>query len=202
MKAIQSVALCLVLLAPGISRADDAKVKEVLRELTLRLRTAETEQASLQADKAQLEQDKKALADKADLLTKGAASDKATIADLTSKAAEQEAAINQTKDSLAKWKAAYGQISAAAQKLKAERDKAVGEEILAKRTAADRETKNRELYSLANEILTRYEKFGLGDALAAREPFTGITRTKLENLVQDYSDKIADARVQPPQDHH
>ena len=64
-------------------------------------------------------------------------------------------------------------------------------------TVADREAKNRELYRLANEILTRYEKFGLGDALAAREPFTGITRTKLENLVQDYSDKIADARVQP-----
>ena len=99
------------------------------------------------------------------------------------------------KDSLAKWKAAYEQINAAAQKLKAERDKAVSEEIVAKRAVADREAKNRELYRLANEILTRYEKFGLGDALAAREPFTGVTRTKLENQVQDYSDKIADARV-------
>ncbi len=197
MKAIRPVALCLLLLAPAVSRADDAKVKEALRALTLRLRAAETEQAALQGEKAQLEQEKKALADKTDLLTKDAASDKANIANLTSKAAEQETTINQTKESSAKWKAAYEQINVAAQKLKAERDKAMSEDIIAKRLVADRETKNRELYRLANEILTRYEKFGLGDALAAREPFTGITRTKLETLVQDYADKIADAQVRP-----
>ena len=199
MKAIRPIALCLLLLVPGISRADDdAKLKEALRALTFRLRTAETEQASLQAEKAQLEQDKQALTAKTDLLAKQADSDKATIANLTSKVAEQETTINQAKDALAKWKAAYEQLTAAAQKLKAERDKAASENIIAKRTIADREAKNRELYRLANEILTRYEKFGLGDALAAREPFTGITRTKLENQVQGYSDKIADARVQTP----
>ncbi len=197
MKAIRFVALCLLLLAPGISRADDDKVKEALRTLTLRLRAAEGEQAALQGEKAQLEQEKKALMDQTDLLTKAAASDKATVTNLISKVAEQETTINQMKDSLAKWKVAYEQLNAAAQKLKTERDKAVSEDIIAKREVADRETKNRELYRLANEILTRYEKFGLGDALAAREPFTGITRTKLENLVQDYSDKIADARVRP-----
>ncbi len=197
MKFIRPLALCMLLLAPGVSRADDARLKETLRELTLRVRTAETDQASLQAEKAQLEQDKQALTANADLLTKQAASDKATITNLTSKATEQETAINQTKDSLVKWKAAYEQINAAAQKLKAERDQAVSENIIANRTIADRETKNRELYRLANEILTRYEKFGLGDALAAREPFVGVSRTKLENLVQDYSDKIADARVRP-----
>lgn len=200
MKAIRPVALCLLLLAPAASRADDDRVKETLRTLTLRVRTAETEEASLQADKAQLEQDKQALVDKTDALTKQADADKATIANLTSKTAEQEAAINQMKDSLAKWKAAYEQINASAQKLKAERDKAVSENIIAQRLVSDRETKNLELYRLANEILTRYEKFGLGDALAAREPFTGITRTKLENLVQDYSDKIADARVRLQKD--
>lgn len=200
MKAIRPVVLCLLLLAPGVSRADDAKVKEALRALTLRLRTAETEQSALQGEKAQLEQEKKALTEKADRLTKDADSDKATIANLTAKAAEQETTIHQTKDSLAKWKAAHEQINAAAQKLKAERDKAVSEDIIAKRMVADREMKNRELYRLANEILTRYEKFGLGEALAAREPFTGVTRTKLENLVQDYSDRIADARVRPQND--
>ena len=196
MKAIRPVALCLLLLVPRASGADDTKVKETLRELTLRLRTAETEQASLQGDKAQLEQEKKALTDQTDLLTKQAASDKETIANLTSKVADQETTINQMKDSLAKWKAAYEQINAAAQNLKAERDKAVSDDIIARREVADRGAKNRELYRLANEILTRYEKFGLGDALAAREPFVGITRTKLENQVQDYSDKIAGARVQ------
>jgi chromosome segregation ATPase len=197
MKAVLPVALSFLLFVPGVTQADDAKVKEALREMALRLRTAETEQASLQAEKAQLEQEKQALQDKTDILTKEEASDKAALADLTARASAQEATLNQTKESLAKWKAAYDQLSAAAQKLKAERDKATGEDIIAERAVADRETKNLELYRLANEILTRYEKFGLGDALAAREPFVGVTRTKLENLVQDYSDKIAAARVKP-----
>ena len=202
MKAIRSLALCLLLCAPAVVRADDNKVKETLRELTLRLRTAETEQASLQAEKAQLEQDKKALADQVNLLTKQAAADKATIANLSSKATEQDATLAQNKDALAKWKTAYDQLNTAAQKLKTERDKAISDAIIAKRLVADREAKNRELYRLANEILTRYEKFGLGDALAAREPFVGVTRTKLENQVQDYSDKIADARVSAPKAHN
>jgi hypothetical protein len=48
--------------------------------------------------------------------------------------------------------------------------------------------------------LTRYEKFGLGQALSAREPFTGITRVKLESQVQDYEDKIADQKVKPEEE--
>ena len=203
MKAIRPVALCLLLLVPGSGRAaDDAKVKEMLRALTVRLRAAEEGQATAEGDKAQLEQEKQALTGQTDSLTKEVAADKATIADLTSKTAAQDTSINQLKDSLAKWKVAYEQIVAGAQKLKAERDKAVSGEIIAQREASDREMKNGELYRVANEILTRYEKFGLGDALAAREPFVGLTRTKLENLVQDYSDKIADAQVRPPQKDH
>ena len=73
--------------------------------------------------------------------------------------------------------------------------KLAGESIVLKRKLEDRERKNAELFKLGNEILTRYEKFGLGDALAAREPFTGLARVKLENLVQDYQDKIADQKV-------
>ncbi len=48
-----------------------------------------------------------------------------------------------------------------------------------------------------NDILTRYEKFGLGDALTAREPFTGITRVKLQSLFEDYQDKLVDQRIKP-----
>jgi hypothetical protein len=63
----------------------------------------------------------------------------------------------------------------------------------------DRETKNLALFNLGNDILTRYEKFSLGDALGAKEPFTGISRVKLQELVQDYKDKISDQRVTPGQ---
>lgn len=194
--------LILVIIIPallfaGNANADDARTRETLRNLTIRLRSAETERNNLLSEKAQFEQEKKTLTEKGDALIKQATIDKETIATLTTKTADQEAALAQAKEALQKWKSGYEQVAAAEQKEKADRDKLVAEVVLLKRKLADREAKNRELYKLSNEILARYEKFGLGDALAAREPFTGITRVKLENLVQDYSDKIADQRIKP-----
>ncbi len=189
------VITCLIFVGPA--RADDARLKETVRTLTLRLRSAETERNNLLSEKAQFEQEKKTLTEKDKTLTKQAQIDKDTIATLTTKTSDQESALNQAKDALEKFKSSYDQMAVAAQKEKAEHNKLTSEIVLLKRKLADREAKNRELYKLASEILTRYEKFGLGDALAAREPFTGIARVKLENLVQDYSDKIADQRAKP-----
>jgi hypothetical protein len=61
----------------------------------------------------------------------------------------------------------------------------------------DLRRRNNELFKLGNEILSRYEHFGLGTALTAREPFTGITKVKLQSLVQDYQDKLAEQKVKP-----
>lgn len=58
------------------------------------------------------------------------------------------------------------------------------------RTLADRESRNLELYKVGKEVLDRYENFAFGRALLAREPFTSLSRVKLENLVQDYQDKL------------
>jgi chromosome segregation ATPase len=195
---IQPVVLITVacLLAAN-AYGDDARLKETLRTLTLRLRSAETERNNLLSDKAQLEQEKKTLTTKVEALTKQAAADKEKLDSLTSKASDQEKALLEAKDSLGKWKAAYEQVAVDAKNSEAERSRLAEESIGLKRKLEDRERKNLALFKVGNEILTRYEKFGLGEALAAREPFTGVTRAKLESLVQDYHDKLADQRVKP-----
>ncbi len=190
---IYSLSWGLVCLLVETANADDARLKQMLQTLTGRLRSAETERNTLLSDKAQLEQEKKTLTAKVDALNKQVAADKAQLDTLEAKQKE----LDDTKESLAKWKAAFEQIQTAAQKAEAERSKVASESIILKRKVEDRERKNLELYKTANEVLTRYEKFGLGEALSAKEPFTGITRVKLENQVQDYQDKIADNRVKP-----
>jgi len=192
MKTKLSILFLVIGLSNG-SYADDARLKQMLQTLTGRLRTAETERNNLLSDKAQLEQEKKTLTAKVDSLNKQAAEDKAKLDTLDAKQKE----LDDTKESLAKWKAAYEQIQTAAQKADAERSKLASETIILKRKVEDRERKNLELYKTANEVLTRYEKFGLGEAISAKEPFSGITRVKLENQVQDYQDKIADSKVKP-----
>ena len=67
--------------------------------------------------------------------------------------------------------------------------------IVLTRTVADQKTKNAEMYKLGRDILLRYEKFGLGEALGAREPFVGTTRVKLESFVQDFQDKLTDQKI-------
>jgi hypothetical protein len=44
-------------------------------------------------------------------------------------------------------------------------------------------------------VLDRYAKFSLGTAIAAREPFVGITKIRFENLVQEYQTKLSDQTI-------
>ena len=180
---------------PIPAAAQDARVQQAMRNMTARLRAAETERDNLQATKAQNDQEKKTLTERLDALTKQATADSKELAASRTKLAERETENVQLQDSLQKLQQTQTHAVEIAQKSESERAKLSGQVIELKRTLADRESKNLALFKLANEILKRYERFGLGDALAAKEPFTGVARVKLENLVQDYQDKLADQRV-------
>ena len=191
-----SVILASIAFIKPMHAADqDARVQQAMRNMTTRLRAAETERDSLQAAKVQSDQEKKALTEKFDALTKQATADSKALAASKTHLAEREAENAQLQDSLQKLQLSQTHAVEIVQKTESERAKLAGQVIELQRKLADREMKNLALFKLGNEILTRYERFGLGDALAAKEPFTGIARVKLENLVQDYEDKLADQRV-------
>jgi len=185
------------------------KMREQLRAVMLQLRSAQTESANAQAAQAAAEQKNTELAAKLaelekrnETLTKQANSDK-TAADkaqaaLTAKLAERDKRLGEFTEALAKWKTGYQQAAELARAKEDERAKLAAEALVLKRTVADRETKNIALFNLAIEVLDRFEKYALGKALAAREPFIGTTRVKVENLVQGYKDKILDNRIAAP----
>lgn len=175
-------------------RAADAnaetKLRESLRNTMLQLRTAQNEKAALQAQQTEGEQKLKALTAQVENLTKQAAEAEKTSGD-------QAVELTRLKEALEKWKNAYQQASEVATAKEADRAKLADKSITLERRVADLQTRNSALFRLANEILHRYERFSLGDALAAKEPFTGITRVKLENLVQDYQDKLSEQKAKP-----
>lgn len=183
------------MITAALAADQDARVQQAMRAMTTRLKTAETERDSLQAAKIQSDQEKKALTEKLDALSKQAAADSKELAASKASLAELEAESAHMKETLQKLEATQAHAIETAKKTEAERAKLAGQVIELQRKVADREMKNLALFKLANEILHRYERFGLGDALAAKEPFTGLARVKLENYVQDYQDKIADQRV-------
>ena len=51
------------------------------------------------------------------------------------------------------------------------------------------------MFAISTEVLSRYEKFGLGTALTAREPFVGITRARLQSMVDEFGGDLAAQRI-------
>ena len=205
---------CLFFYQPIALRAAEPadpsqKLREQLRATLLQLRTAQTESSNAQADKAAAEKKAADLAAKmADLEKRNAALAKQSNADkvaadetsakLNARIAAQEKTIGQYKEVLEKCKAEYQQAAGLARTKEEERAKLASEIIVHQRTIADRERKNIALFNTAIEILDRFQNYALGKALAAREPFIGTTRVKVENLVQGYKDKILDNRIAAP----
>jgi len=56
---------------------------------------------------------------------------------------------------------------------------------------------NLQLFELSSEVLKRYEHVGLFTKVSAAEPFTQITRIRLENLVDEYRIKAQELRIKP-----
>jgi len=181
--------------------AAEAKLREGLRATMLQLRTIQGERDQLLVDKTTLEAEKKELTEKLEALTKQAAANQDTaqksIAALEGRIAVRETEAAQLSASLEKWQAAQKQAAALAAKKESERAAAAARIIELDRQVADQQRKNAEMFKIGNEVLHRYEKFVLGDAIVAREPFTGIARVKFQTLVQDFQDQIADQRIKP-----
>jgi len=178
-----------------------AALRAALRDKAQQLLTAQSDLATLQAGQAAMTEDNKAVTAKYEALKKQIVADRTasdkSVATLTAQLEKQRQLSAQLNDALEKAKAEGEKAAQAARLAEAQGVKLTAETVVLQRSVADREAKNLALFLVANEILSRYEEFSLGNALRAKEPFVGLTRTKLENLVQAYQDKILDQRVKP-----
>ena len=201
-KTYALLAAAAVLLVPALRAADEdptAKFREALKDTMLKLRAAQTDLANAQAAQYAAEAKATELTAKTESLTKELANERNTstnmIADLNKKIADRDGSIVELNAALAKWKKSYGEVAKLASKREGQRAQLDAKRIELERKVQEEQAKNIEMYQAGMEILDRYEKFGLGDAILAREPFTAAQRVKFQNLVQDLSDKLTDARI-------
>ncbi|AHF90311.1 hypothetical protein OPIT5_08935 [Opitutaceae bacterium TAV5] len=200
-------ALVLAALAPVCAFAQaqpdntmELRLREALRNTTLQLRAAQSESAALQVTQAELEKERDALKKQVAALIRQGEKDRAAaekeIADLKAIVVTQEEKVGQLSADLAKWKESSEKASLLAREKEQARAALEIRVAQLERTVADREARNVALVKVGNEILDRLEKFGLGDAIKAREPFIGAKRVEIQNLVQDYSDRVMDQKYQ------
>jgi chromosome segregation ATPase len=196
--------LALLLAAPILHASDkltptEQKLRELLRNSMIQLRDANTKLSAAQAAQADDEDQIKDLQGKLDDLTKTTTAQKKaddqTIEDQKSRLAANDIQIAHLSDSLGKWKFGYAKLAEYAKATEGKRAELASKIVLLDRRIEDQQVKNSEMYRLANEILDRYANFGLGTAIAAREPFVGIMKVKFQNLVQDYQNKLTDQTI-------
>jgi Tfp pilus assembly protein PilX len=197
--------LCFLSLFTLVAHAEEEvnpveqRLREGMRTITLQLREAQNQTAAAQAAQAEAERKIKELEAKLDTITKQAVADRNASANVISELKtklESETTTNVSyQAAIGKWKKSYGDVTALAAKKEAERVKLEAKSIKLERQVEDQKLKNIAMYKMGMEVLDRYEKFGLGDAVLAREPFVGTTRVKFQNLMQEYADKLADQRI-------
>jgi len=195
------------LLLPSLRAADqqdpqvaiNAKLREGLRNTMVQLQAAQGDVATLTAAKADNEAKIKDLEARLAAATRQSADDKLAsdkaIAGLKDQLAAQDTRNAAQLEAIAKWKKSFDELLTQAKAIDAKRAALVTDKIQLTRKLEDAQRKNQGLYTLAAEILHRYEHYGLGDAIAAREPFTGIAKVRLENYVQDKSDALTDNKI-------
>jgi len=182
-----------LLLGPAEARADaatEAKLRDALRGTTAQVRALEDEKARWQKTEADLRAELETLRGKQ---TPAAAtsSEKKANAALSRRVSELNEANTKLRASLSKCETggAAGQRPAA-DASDEERKRLAGEVDGLKQKLAGSEEKNLEMYRVSKELLAWLEKVGVGG-----EPFFGWKRNELENLAQEYGDRLLDQKV-------
>lgn len=197
-----AILLCLCIAAAARAQEPGAvenQLREALRANMLQLRdaqakTAEMEASVVQAEMAVEKAKKETAGVQAQLVEERntAANQAAELRTAVEKA--QERAVGLAAQ-VAKWEKDYRALAERARKAEAALAKSKGRVTVLERAVAEQQVKHVEMKAIADEILDRYQRHGLGTALLAREPFISVNRAKLQTIMQDLETRIRAAAL-------
>lgn len=188
--------LFTAILAASDARAQSEidRLREALRSATAQTRAMEDERTALQAKLAEMTRARDAL--KSEIDTAKAQARKAE-SDYRTAVREFNERLEERNQTLEKWKDAYTEAATVARTKDAERAKFEAESKTFKASSRACTVKNQELVKVGRELLTRYEGVTFFDAVVASEPLVGVRRVEIQNLLQDYGDKVLNQKVDP-----
>jgi hypothetical protein len=194
-----ALACCLVAASPA--RAQDtaeSRLREMLRQTTIQLRALQDGQAALTAQLDQAKQERDALKQQLDAVKNAPPVPDPQVAQLRDAVASLQQQNSALQSGLAKWQGSYQQAAEIARGKDSE-SRQLGGELKQQSSKLDVcATANGKLITLANDILHLYRSQDFRSLLlGSYEPLLGFKKVQLENLVQDYEDKIDDQHWDP-----
>jgi chromosome segregation ATPase len=193
MRAVLGVML-VASLPISVMAADDKKAtsaaREQVRKLQQSLRAAEQEKATLLQDKTKLEADAKDVAGKLDSAKRAGVAAKKQLATLSDELQTSKSEAAELKRRLEEMTAKEQGTAQRLQVSEMDIRKLQGELKLSRGEMASCEAKNLALYGYGRDLLAKYEGKGVWTSLKAAEPFTQLERVKIENVLEEYRDKL------------
>ena len=175
---------------------DQKRERQALRRMQQQLTETQQQKSAADQEKTVLEQALKKTQSEIDVQKRSTASAAAKAHQL---AKDIEAANNEKVELRARLDEAAKQNEAvAAQRDKLEQDLKNTASMLAKENEQRKlcETSNNELYHIGRELVDWYAKKGAFNAVLEAEPFTRMKSVEMENLLENYRDKLEDRRLQ------
>jgi chromosome segregation ATPase len=183
----------------------EAQLRAALQGATAQIAQLEDQVANLQASQAPDVATIEALRAQLQILQAGKTNTDGGGSQSTAEKAKTDAAMTALERQvaaqeyrLAKSQTAYPAASSAASSAGQENASLEAQLATLKAGLSSCREKNALLFNLGNQILDAYShKDDLFGAIADREPFIGIKRVQLQNIVQDDQDKLYDSQITP-----
>jgi chromosome segregation ATPase len=200
--ALLGTALVLPLTALAqVQRSGGGEVQKIMQQY----QQVAAEKTALQAQIEKLKQDLEtangslaALKKERDAAKAHVGVSPAALTQATQAKESAEASAEKSRKQITELVGRYRELAASLRDTEADRNKL--RDQLTKRNAAFDQCAqdNFQLYALTAQVLDRYEHVGLFTKASAAEPFTRITRTRIENLVDEYRERAEQLRAGKP----
>lgn len=190
-------AAIVVMLASGAAQAQNQSMEERLRA-QLRITTTQLQQA--QNELAAFKGGAAAPSTPADIekvkkdLSNSQAAERKAREQLSGVKQQNQAALDKVNAQIAQYRSAYDELLKLARASEGERQRLALETSTQAKSVSQCETKNAQLYAVGQEILHAYETQDMGTLMSARQPFAAQSRVKLDQIAQQYGDKLYEGR--------
>jgi chromosome segregation ATPase len=190
-----AVTLAFLPLLPAAGADSDAdRLREALRGAIAQQRALEDQRAAMQAKLTEAESARAGL----EKQIKAAKAEVKQVEKAHKEAVEEfNQRLADRDQTLEKWKTAYEEAADVARAKDAERAKFEAQAASFKAAVKSCKAKNVELAKIGRELLQHYEAANFAELAVASEPLSGVRRVEIQNLLQDYADKILDQKVTP-----
>lgn len=175
---------------------DNARVMQQLQQLTAAKTQAEAETAKLKTEvenlKSQLTKATAALAASEQRAKKVAAG---LSAKETAAVQEINDALSRSRSQMQELVVKFRETGQTLKDVETDRDQLRGQLSSQERDLKTCVDRNAGLYLVSDEILRNLENRGVWSTLTEKEPFTKLSRTRLENLIDEYRYRVEELRV-------